>query len=198
MSRFAAGRGPRRILFMSSAASASSESPQARTHPLVLVILANLVATDFMTGVIWFVQIVHYPLMAGWPHDDFDAWAAVNMDRTGWVVMPVMLVEGAAAAALLVRRPKRVPAWLPWLAAALLLGVWASTFLLQVPCHARLALGWDEQAHARLVATNWIRTLLWTARLGAVAAVAGGWMAAANPPCIKSPAFLTSAPESGR
>jgi hypothetical protein len=198
MDRFAAGRGPRRILFMSPAASASSESPQTRPHPLVLVILANLVATGFMTGVIWFVQIVHYPLMAGWPHDDFGAWAAVNMDRTGWVVMPVMLVEGAAAAALLVRWPKRVPAWLPWLAAALLAGVWASTFLLQVPCHDRLALGWDEQAHARLVATNWIRTLLWTARLGAVAAVAAGWMAAANPPCTKSPAFLTSPPESGR
>ncbi len=166
------------------------------------IVLANILATAFMTGVIWFVQVVHYPLMAGWPHDRFGEWESLHRDRTGWVVMPVMLAEGAAAAALLVRRPKRVPAWLPWLAAALLVAVWASTFLVQVPCHARLALGWDAEVHARLVATNWIRTFVWTARLAAVAAVAGGWMAVANPPgttpCTGGPASLTSPPDSGR
>jgi hypothetical protein len=75
------------------------------------------------------------------------------------------LVEGATAALLLVRRPAGLPGWLPWVAAALLLGIWASTFLVQVPCHQRLAAGWDEAVHARLVATNWLRTGLWTARL---------------------------------
>jgi hypothetical protein len=53
-----------------------------------------------------------------------------------------------------------------------LAGVWASTFLLQVPCHDRLSRGWDEGVHARLVQTNWIRTVLWTARLAVVAAIA--------------------------
>ena len=178
--------------------TAATASPDSRETLGQRVVLANLLATAFMTGVIWFVQVVHYPLMAGWPHDRFGAWESLHRDRTGWVVMPVMLAEGAAAAALLVRRPRRVPAWLPWLAAALLAGVWASTFLLQVPCHMRLSLGLDEGVHARLVATNWIRTLLWTARLAAVAAVAGGWIAAANPPCTKGPASLVSPPDSGR
>ena len=68
-----------------------------------------------------------------------------------------------------------------------------------MPCHARLSLGWDEQVHARLVATNWIRTALWTARLGTVVAVAAaGWMAATNPSCTESPASLASPPDSGR
>jgi len=178
--------------------TAATVSPELREPLAHRIVLANLLATAFMTGVIWFVQIVHYPLMAGWPHDRFGDWESLHRGRTERVVMPVMLVEGAAAAALLVRRPRRVPAWLPWLAAALLAGVWASTFLLQVPCHARLALGWDEQVHARLVATNWIRTLLWTARLAAVAAVAAGWNPAANPPCTKGQAALTSPPDSGR
>ena len=180
---------------MHPAAIASTESPETRTHP---VVLANLLATGFMTGVIWFVQVVHYPLMAGWPHDGFGEWVTVNRQRTELVVMPIMLVEGAAAALLLARRPRGVAAWSAWLAAALLAGVWASTFLLQVPCHARLSLGWDEGVHARLVATNWIRTMLWTARLGAVAAMAAGWCAAANPSCTKGQASLTSPPDSGR
>lgn len=166
--------------------------------PTSLVLLANVAATAFMTGVIWYVQVVHYPLMAGWPHDRFGDWEVLHRQRTEWIVMPVMLVEGAAAAALLLRRPRGVAGGFAWLAAALLAGVWASTFLLQVPCHARLSLGWDAEVHARLVATNWIRTVLWTARLGAVWALTAAWMAASNPSCTTPPASLTSPPDSRR
>jgi hypothetical protein len=130
-----------------------------------MVVIVGLAATAVMAGVIWYVQLVHYPLMSGWPHDDFGRWEAMHRERTGLIVVPVMLVEGATAALLLVRRPAGLPGWLPWVAAALLLGIWASTFLVQVPCHQRLAAGWDEAVHARLVATNWLRTGLWTARL---------------------------------
>jgi hypothetical protein len=143
-------------------------------------LVANLVTTAFMVGLIWFVQIVHYPLMAGWPHDEFGAWEARHRERTGLVVVPAMLAEGAAAAWLVLRRPQGVPAWLPWAACLLLLGVWASTFLVQVPCHERLGQGWDEATHARLVATNWLRTLLWSLRLGLVAAAAMTSRAAAE------------------
>jgi hypothetical protein len=31
---------------------------------MVLLLLANAAATFFMVGVIWFVQVVHYPLFA--------------------------------------------------------------------------------------------------------------------------------------
>ena len=136
------------------------------------VLLANLVATAFMTGVIWYVQLVHYPLMAGWPHADFGAWEEKHRQRTGVIVMPVMLVEGVTAAMLLGRRPERVPPWLPWAAGLALIGVWGSTFLLQVPCHDLLAQGWNEGVHARLVQSNWLRTACWTIRLGLVVAMA--------------------------
>jgi hypothetical protein len=46
----------------------------------------------------------------------------------------------------------------------LILVAWGSTFLLQVPYHARLELEFDEAAHGKLVGTNWIRTIAWTAR----------------------------------
>ena len=126
-----------------------------------------------MTGVIWFVQIVHYPLMAGWPHDQFAAWEARHRELTGLVVIPGMLLEAVAVVMLLVFSPRRVSPWLIGAGAVLAVGVWASTFLIQVPCHDLLSLGWDDRVHSRLVGTNWLRTVLWTARLGiAVAMVA--------------------------
>jgi hypothetical protein len=134
-------------------------------------LIVNLAATAFMAGVIWYVQLVHYPLMAGWPHDDFAAWEERHRQRTGMVVIPAMLVESITAAILLWRRPAGVPPWLVWSAFVVLLGIHASTFLVQVPLHERLSAGWDAAAHQRLVASNWVRTVLWTVRAVLVAAM---------------------------
>jgi hypothetical protein len=41
----------------------------------------------------------------------------------------------------------------------------------QVPLHERLSAGWDAAAHQRLVASNWVRTVLWTVRAVLVAAM---------------------------
>ncbi|MFM8893010.1 MAG: hypothetical protein ACKOTB_15585, partial [Planctomycetia bacterium] len=131
-----------------------------------LIVLVHLVATAYMTGVIWFVQLVHYPLMAGWPHDQFGVWEARHRDLTAFVVIPGMLLEAGTVVLLLVCAPRRVSPWLIGAGALLAFGVWASTFLIQVPCHTLLSLGWDDRVHARLVDTNWLRTVLWTARLG--------------------------------
>lgn len=42
--------------------------------------------------------------------------------------------------------------------------IWGSTFFLSVPCHSKLNLGYQKEVIEKLVSTNWVRTLLWTAR----------------------------------
>ena len=43
--------------------------------------------------------------------------------------------------------------------------IWLSTAILQVPLHRKLELGgYDARVIRRLVATNWLRTLAWSAR----------------------------------
>lgn len=147
--------------------------PNVRLAPpsAPLLVLSQLAATAFLTGVIWYVQLVHYPLMAGWPHDQFAVWEARHRERTAVVVMPAMLLEAAAVVALIVYPPRDASAVLIGCGAVLLGGVWASTFLLQVPCHDLLSRGWDEHVHARLVGGNWLRTALWTARLAVALAM---------------------------
>jgi hypothetical protein len=54
--------------------------------------------------------------------------------------------------------------WSVWLGFALVLVIWIATMTTSVPMHARLGQGADEAALRRLVRTNWIRTLAWTAR----------------------------------
>lgn len=129
-----------------------------------LLLAVHAVATLSMTGLIWFVQVVHYPLMARVGAKQFPAYEAMHTARTTWVVAPLMLVELASAVALAVIRPDGVGSWQPIAALALLAGIWASTAWLQVPQHRRLADGFDRDAHAKLVGTNWLRTVGWSLR----------------------------------
>lgn len=130
------------------------------------LLLAHAAATWFMVGLIWFVQVVHYPLFDGVGDEGAVAYAAAHQRQTGWVVGPVMLLEAATAAALVLVPPAGVPAALAWAGAGLLALVWLSTALLQVPLHARLVAGPDRGAVRALVRGNWVRTLAWSARGG--------------------------------
>ncbi len=127
------------------------------THLLVL----HAASTLAMSGLIWFVQVVHYPLFAHAAAGDFRAFARDHQRRTGWVVMPLMLVEAATATLLLLSDLSSSGLWLGWL---LLASIWISTALVQVPLHRRLSTGYDRRTARRLVTTNWWRTAAWTAR----------------------------------
>ena len=133
------------------------------------LVAAHAATTLAMTGLIWFVQLVHYPLFPMAARPSFTEFARQHQRRTGWVVMPLMSVEAVTAGLLLLRAPGP---W-TWAGAALLALVWLSTALLQVPQHRRLARGFDALAARRLVATNWLRTVAWTARAVVALALIG-------------------------
>ncbi len=130
--------------------------------------LVQLACTLAMTGLIWFVQIVHYPIFALVPPAAFTHYEAEHATRTGWVVGPLMCAELASALLMLAEtfRPPAVP-FAGAVAGALLIAIlWLSTGLIQVPLHSRLGESFDLDAIRSLVTTNWIRTLAWTARSG--------------------------------
>lgn len=134
----------------------------------VALLLANLASTLFMTGLIWFVQIVHYPLFAAVGGAAFPAYSRAHQQWTTLVVGPPMLVEALTAGLLVVVRPSFVPAWAAWTGLLLVAAIWLSTASLQVPAHGRLSAGYDGDTGAFLVGTNWIRTVGWTARAALV------------------------------
>jgi hypothetical protein len=135
------------------------------------LLIANAASTFFMAGLIWFVQVVHYPLFAAVGNSEFPAYSRLHQSLTTFVVGPPMLVEALTAGMLVVARPAGVSAWLAWTGFALVIVIWASTALLQIPAHGRLASGFDASTAATLVSGNWIRTVAWSARAAIVAAM---------------------------
>lgn len=134
---------------------------------------AHLLSTAAMAGLIWFVQVVHYPLFAAVGPQDFVAYENQHTRRTAWVVGPFMAVEGITALAIFAAPGEGLSRALPLLGLVLLAIVHASTVTLQVPAHRRLSTTCDPAVMQRLVATNWVRTAGWSLR--AILAMAMLW-----------------------
>ncbi len=124
----------------------------------------QLFVTVYMTGVVWFVQLVQYPMMARIPADVFVAYENEYTDRMGLVVAVPMLVEMATATAMLWLLPVGVPRSAAWVGFALMLVVAGLTFAWFVPAHNTLSQGFDADLHRQLVSYNWVRTVGWSAR----------------------------------
>ena len=114
-----------------------------------------------LVGLIWTIQMVHYPLFAQVGPEHFVAYHRRHTREITLVVGPLMLAE-LVTAALLVLEGNRDP----WLLASLplLALMWISTGFVQIPLHNTLTTGFDAHAHRRLVTTNWWRTAAWSAR----------------------------------
>jgi len=125
--------------------------------------IINLVCSIFMVGLIWFVQLVHYPSFR-FVDDGFAAFHNHHTFKTGIIVMPVMVVEVTTSG------------WLwslsnSWLTVNSIgfyavIAIWVTTAVFHLPLHNALNKAKDEAAINKLVATNWIRTVLWTLKVG--------------------------------
>ncbi|MEE8603562.1 hypothetical protein [Euzebya tangerina] len=130
------------------------------------VVLANVASSVFMAGMIWTIQVVHYPLFEQVGEGTFVAYMAEHQRRISLVILLPWAVEGLSSLALVADPPDGVGRVLP-LAGLAAAGVAVlATVGLAVPEHGRLSDGIDLEAIRRLVSTNWVRTAAWSAHAG--------------------------------
>lgn len=135
-----------------------------------LVFGLQLLSTLSMFGIIWFVQLVHYPMFVEIVPASFTRYETAYANRMGLLVGPLMLAEVLSACLLLAPalRLPIIPGWQAWLGLGLIGLLWASTALIQIPLHDQLHRAYSLTAIRRLVSSNWIRTIAWTIRAALV------------------------------
>ena len=116
---------------------------------------------DFgMVVLLWLVQRVIYPSFLKCPEDRLVQWHKTYIKRVGPIIIPMMLVQ------------LPVVSWVCWVRASLadlaalacLVICWILTFAVSVPLHNKIDAGdTSRKTLDALVATNWPRTILWTA-----------------------------------
>ena len=137
------------------------------------VLLANAASTFFMVGLVWFVDIVHYPLFAAVGDAAFTRYHELHTKRTTWVVLPAMSIELISSWVLALEPPADQLA-LAVAGAVLALATWMLTGLAAVPAHRALGAGFSESRSARLRRADLIRALVWSTHGAVVVALLAG------------------------
>ena len=114
-----------------------------------------------MTGVIWVIQLVHYPTFHFVNPSLFIEFVNFHAGRISLIVTPLMVMELGAASVLVWSNHTSTARMAGLL---LLIAIWLATFMLSVPCHSQLLKGYNAAITDKLIATNWIRTLGWSLR----------------------------------
>lgn len=134
---------------------------QNRSKVMTTLLIIHLAITWALVGLIWTIQVVHYPLLKSVGQEGFIDYHDRHMSRVTWVVGPLMLAEVGSAGLLLFLGERSLLFGISLGALAL---VWASTAFWQVPLHHKLMHGYDAAIIDRLVRTNGWRTFGWTVR----------------------------------
>lgn len=118
-----------------------------------------------MVGVIWAVQLVIYPQFRSVSPADGAQYVADHSTRIVTVLAVFAPIEVLLALLVWLRTPGEVSATLAFVAGALLAAAWVSTAVWFAPLHGRLQdTAMDPSLVTQLIHTNWVRTVLWTAR----------------------------------
>ena len=125
-----------------------------------LLLKVNFISTSVMVGVIWVIQLLHYPSFHFINDQKYIEFQHFHMQRISFIVIPAMLIELASALSL----AYFFRSSLTIILLALLLGIWGITFIFFTNIHQKLTNGYDHIVVNRLVQINWFRTALWSLR----------------------------------
>lgn len=120
-----------------------------------------------MTGVIWMVQLVQYPMFAYVAPEQFSRAHAMHSQNITLIVFPLMGLELLTALYLVFVASAPGGHGAMVLNLGTVLALWGITALVYVPLHNELAAnGYALSVIERLVRLNWWRTALWSLRTG--------------------------------
>jgi len=128
-----------------------------------MLLLLHFMASSIMVGVIWVIQLVHYPSFNYIEKQRYSNFQSFHMMRISYVVIPVMLIE-LLTLVLLIYSMDQINIELV-LSGIILLLIWVITAIFFSGAHQKLILGYDKSVVGNLIKMNWSRTLLWTFRL---------------------------------
>ena len=123
----------------------------------------HLIFTSIMVGVIWLVQVVHYPSFNFIDKKFYSDFQNFHIKRISFIVIPVMLLELVSGLILIYLDNRHsTPSLISF---GILILIWIITGLFFAKAHQDLTAGYDRVIVKKIIKLNWIRTLLWSIRL---------------------------------
>lgn len=127
-----------------------------------MVFIANIFCSFALFGLIWCVQLVHYPFFLRSDQRNFVEHIGFHKFQISLIVVPLMTIE-LITSGILAFQSVTLQNWHIFGFVTVVL-IWIVTFLVLVPLHGKLSDGYDEATIQSLIKSNWIRTILWSTK----------------------------------
>ena len=121
----------------------------------------HFLSTSLMVGIIWVIQLLHYPTFHFIKESNYVEFQHFHMQRISFIVVPAMILELLSAFMLVYY----IRSSLLTVCLIILLVIWLITFVFFTKLHQSLLGGYDKIIVDKLVQINWARTILWSLRL---------------------------------
>ena len=121
---------------------------------------AHIIVTAMLVSIIWIIQVLHYPTFRYIESNIESEFHRFHTRSISFIVGPLMVIELLMASINLYIDLEVVSTIL----FVIVIIIWLSTFLIQVPIHNKLSSNYDQSLVNRLIKTNWIRTSCWTTK----------------------------------
>lgn len=128
---------------------------------LIYLTITQLAVTWILVGIMWFSQVVHYPLYKK-IKEGFVDYERAHIKRSAFLLGPLMVIEAVTAFMLISEAPGGALTTLAGINLILLILIWLSTFLFQISFHQKLSIRFSPKILRNLITSNWVRTSLWT------------------------------------
>ena len=126
------------------------------------LLTTHLTSTSIMVGVIWVIQLVHYPSFKYVNESDYIIFQKYHMSNISYIVFHIMFTELTTAILIFFSGEK---SFFFMLSLICLFLIWVITGVLFTKFHNILQKGKDLKMIEKMIKANWMRTLLWTLRL---------------------------------
>lgn len=121
--------------------------------------LARLLIDFGFFVLIWTVQLIIYPSFKFYTKENLFKWHSLYTKRFSIIVMPIMISQLVVS----IIQIFQIQNWYTVLSMLIIVALWVLTFVIFVPLHFSIDNNKPiENAAAKLVSKNWIRTVLWT------------------------------------
>ena len=126
------------------------------------LLMIHIISTSIMVGVIWVMQLVHYPSFKYVNESDYIIFQKFHMSNISYIVFPAMFTELITGLLIFFSGEKSLFFVLSLICLFL---IWVITGVLFTKFHNILQKGKDLKMIEKMIKANWTRTLLWTLRI---------------------------------
>lgn len=124
------------------------------------ILFFHFFLTFFMTGVIWLIQLIHYPSFSFIDKNKYSKFQTFHMNKITPIVGPIIILEVSTGFYLLYFfNSESIFFLINFLINILILMM---TIIVFGTIHKKLIDGFKTSLFKKLISLNWIRTFLWS------------------------------------